>query len=94
MNPMDLKRGIDLATAQVVEAIRKAARDVTDSDEVAQVGTISANGDETIGRIIADAMEKVGMKASLPSKRPRASIPRSMWSRACSSTVATCRRTS
>ncbi|MEC9084406.1 MAG: TCP-1/cpn60 chaperonin family protein, partial [Pseudomonadota bacterium] len=45
MNPMDLKRGIDLATAKVVEAIKAAARDVTDSDEVAQVGTISANGE-------------------------------------------------
>jgi chaperonin GroEL len=60
MNPMDLKRGIDLATQNVVEAIKKAARDVTDSDEVAQVGTISANGEENIGRFIADAMQKVG----------------------------------
>ena len=60
MNPMDLKRGIDLATAQSVEAIKAAARDVTDSDEVAQVGTISANGEAEIGRQIADAMQKVG----------------------------------
>jgi len=60
MNPMDLKRGIDLATARVVEAIKSAARDVTDSDEVAQVGTISANGESEIGRQIADAMQKVG----------------------------------
>ncbi|OAN80575.1 chaperonin GroL [Sulfitobacter sp. EhC04] len=60
MNPMDLKRGIDMATLKVVEAIRKAARDVTDSDEVAQVGTISANGEAEIGRQIADAMQKVG----------------------------------
>jgi len=60
MNPMDLKRGIDLATTKVVEAIRAAARDVTDSDEVAQVGTISANGEAEIGRQIADAMQKVG----------------------------------
>ncbi|MGR3802154.1 chaperonin GroEL [Marinibacterium profundimaris] len=60
MNPMDLKRGIDLATAKVVEAIKNAARDVTDSDEVAQVGTISANGETEIGRQIADAMQKVG----------------------------------
>ena len=60
MNPMDLKRGIDLATAKVVEAIKAAARDVTDSDEVAQVGTISANGETEIGRQIADAMQKVG----------------------------------
>jgi chaperonin GroEL len=60
MNPMDLKRGIDLATSTVVEAIKAAARDVSDSDEVAQVGTISANGEAEIGRQIADAMQKVG----------------------------------
>ena len=60
MNPMDLKRGIDMATAKVVEAIKAAARPVTDSDEVAQVGTISANGEAEIGRQIADAMQKVG----------------------------------
>ncbi|SFD52584.1 chaperonin GroEL [Sulfitobacter brevis] len=60
MNPMDLKRGIDLATATVVAAIKAAARDVSDSDEVAQVGTISANGEKEIGRQIADAMQKVG----------------------------------
>ncbi|WP_304617085.1 chaperonin GroEL [Paracoccus sp. (in: a-proteobacteria)] len=60
MNPMDLKRGIDLATSKVVEAIKAAARPVNDSDEVAQVGTISANGEAQIGRFIADAMQKVG----------------------------------
>ena len=60
MNPMDLKRGIDLATTKVVDAIKSAARDVSDSHEVAQVGTISANGEEEIGRQIADAMQKVG----------------------------------
>ncbi|MHA6325361.1 chaperonin GroEL [Roseivivax sp. CAU 1753] len=60
MNPMDLKRGIDLATSKVVEHIRSAARTVENSDEVAQVGTISANGEETIGRQIADAMQRVG----------------------------------
>jgi chaperonin GroEL len=60
MNPMDLKRGIDLATAKVVEAIKAAARPVSDSAEVAQVGTISANGEAEIGRQIADAMQKVG----------------------------------
>jgi chaperonin GroEL len=60
MNPMDLKRGIDTATATVVAAIRAMARDVADSDEVAQVGTISANGEAEIGRQIADAMQKVG----------------------------------
>jgi chaperonin GroEL len=60
MNPMDLKRGIDLATAKVVAAIKAAARPVIDSAEVAQVGTISANGESEIGRQIADAMQKVG----------------------------------
>ncbi|MDG1078108.1 MAG: chaperonin GroEL, partial [Planktotalea sp.] len=60
MNPMDLKRGIDLATAKVVDAIKTASRPVSDSDEVAQVGTISANGEAEIGRQIADAMQKVG----------------------------------
>jgi chaperonin GroEL len=60
MNPMDLKRGIDLAVTKVIESIKASARDVTDSDEVAQVGTISANGEAEIGRQIADAMQKVG----------------------------------
>ncbi|MFN7596875.1 MAG: chaperonin GroEL, partial [Cereibacter sp.] len=60
MNPMDLKRGIDLATHKVVAAIKAAARPVSDSAEVAQVGTISANGEAEIGRQIADAMQKVG----------------------------------
>jgi len=60
MNPMDLKRGIDMATSKVVAAIKAAARPVKDSDEVAQVGTISANGEAQIGRFIADAMQRVG----------------------------------
>jgi chaperonin GroEL len=60
MNPMDLKRGIDLATTNVVAAIKKMARPVKDSAEVAQVGTISANGETEIGRQIAEAMQKVG----------------------------------
>jgi chaperonin GroEL len=60
MNPMDLKRGIDMATTKVVAAIKAASRPVKDSDEVAQVGTISANGEAVIGRFIADAMQRVG----------------------------------
>ena len=60
MNPMDLKRGIDMATIKVVAAIKAASRPVSDSAEVAQVGTISANGESEIGRQIADAMQKVG----------------------------------
>ena len=60
MNPMDLKRGIDLAVHKVIEHIKASSRAVADSDEVAQVGTISANGEAQIGRMIADAMQKVG----------------------------------
>ena len=60
MNPMDLKRGIDTAVATVVAAIREMSREVKDSAEVAQVGTISANGESAIGNQIADAMQKVG----------------------------------
>ena len=60
MNPMDLKRGIDKATSAVVASIKKASRPVSDSAEVAQVGTISANGEAEIGQQIADAMQRVG----------------------------------
>jgi chaperonin GroEL len=60
MNPMDLKRGIDAATTAVVNSIKAASRPVTDSAEVAQVGTISANGEADIGQQIADAMQRVG----------------------------------
>lgn len=60
MNPMDLKRGIDKAVIRAVEEIKSISRPVNDSDEVAQVGTISANGEKEIGRQIADAMQKVG----------------------------------
>ncbi|MFL5121069.1 MAG: TCP-1/cpn60 chaperonin family protein, partial [Microvirga sp.] len=60
MNPMDLKRGIDLAVAEVVKDIEKRSKKVKSSDEIAQVGTISANGDKSIGDMIAKAMQKVG----------------------------------
>ena len=60
MNPMDVKRGIDAAVEKAVEAIKKASREVKDTAEVAQVGTISANGESEIGKQIADAMQKVG----------------------------------
>ncbi len=60
MNPMDLKRGIDLATAKVVETIKAQSKAVSGNAEIAQVGIISANGDEEVGRKIAEAMEKVG----------------------------------
>jgi chaperonin GroEL len=60
MNPMDLKRGVDLAVAAVVADLQKNSKNVTSNEEIAQVGTISANGDAEIGRFIADAMKKVG----------------------------------
>jgi chaperonin GroEL len=60
MNPMDLKRGIDIAVEAVVEDLKKRTKKVTTNDEVAQVGTISANGEREIGAMIAKAMEKVG----------------------------------
>ncbi|MBV9626820.1 MAG: chaperonin GroEL [Xanthobacteraceae bacterium] len=60
MNPMDLKRGIDLAVEAVVEDLKKNSKKVTSNDEIAQVGTISANGDSEIGRFLAEAMKKVG----------------------------------
>src|SRR5688572_28743429 len=60
MNPMDLKRGIDIAVTAVVKDIEKRAKKVGSSAEVAQVGTISSNGDATIGKMIAQAMQKVG----------------------------------
>ena len=60
MNPMDLKRGIDMAVDSVVGALEKKSKKISTSDEVAQVGTISANGEEEIGKMIAEAMERVG----------------------------------
>jgi chaperonin GroEL len=60
MNPMDLKRGIDLAVETVVADLKKNSKKITSNDEVAQVGTISANGDAEIGKFLADAMKKVG----------------------------------
>ncbi|MBX7515281.1 chaperonin GroEL [Qipengyuania sp. GH38] len=60
MNPMDLKRGIDLAVGTVVKDLESHAKKVSANSEIAQVATISANGDETVGRILAEAMDKVG----------------------------------
>jgi len=60
MNPMDLKRGVDLAIEAVVKDLQKNSKKVTSNEEIAQVGTISANGDAEIGRFLADAMKKVG----------------------------------
>jgi chaperonin GroEL len=60
MNPMDLKRGIDMAVEAVVATLESKSKKISTSDEVAQVGTISANGEEEIGKMIAEAMERVG----------------------------------
>ena len=60
MNPMDLKRGIDKAVAAAIANLKEQSKPCTTSKEIAQVGSISANSDETIGKIIADAMDKVG----------------------------------
>src|SRR6187455_3099821 len=60
MNPMDLKRGVDLAVEAVVADLQKNSKNVTSNEEIAQVGTISANGDSEIGRFLAEAMKKVG----------------------------------
>src|SRR5680860_964283 len=59
-NPMDLKRGVDLAVSKVIEALKEKSKKVTSNEEIAQVGTISANGDQEIGRFISEAMQKVG----------------------------------
>jgi chaperonin GroEL len=59
-NPMDLKRGVDLAVAAIVDELKSKSKKVTNNAEIAQVGTVSANGDSEIGKIIAEAMEKVG----------------------------------
>ncbi|HIJ82851.1 MAG: heat shock protein 60 family chaperone GroEL [Magnetococcales bacterium] len=60
MNPMDLKRGIDSAVEEVISALRKSSKEVTSSEEISQVGAISANSDPEVGRMIAEAMDKVG----------------------------------
>src|SRR4029453_17977396 len=60
MNPMDVKRGVEKAVAQVVEEIQKKSKKVKDTAEIAQVGTVAANGDKSIGSMIAKAMQKVG----------------------------------
>jgi chaperonin GroEL len=72
MNPMDLKRGIDIAVAAVVKDIEKRAKKVGSSAEVAQVGTISSNGDNTIGKMIAQAMQKVGNEGVITVEEAKA----------------------
>jgi chaperonin GroEL len=71
MNPMDLKRGIDLAVHAVVEDLKKHSKTLTSNQEIAQVGTISANGDGEIGRFIADAMKKVGNEGVITAEEAK-----------------------
>ena len=71
MNPMDLKRGIDLAVAEVVKDIEGRATKVKSSEEIAQVGTISANGDKSIGDMIAQAMQKVGNEGVITAEEAK-----------------------
>jgi chaperonin GroEL len=72
MNPMDLKRGIDIAVTAVVKDLEKRAKPVGSSAEVAQVGTISSNGDSTIGSMIAKAMQKVGNEGVITAEEAKA----------------------
>src|SRR6202158_2474289 len=72
MNPMDLKRGIDIAVAAVVKDIEKRAKKVGSSAEVAQVGTISSNGDASVGKMIAEAMQKVGNEGVITVEEAKA----------------------
>jgi chaperonin GroEL len=72
MNPMDLKRGIDIAVAAVLKDVEKRAKKVGSSAEVAQVGTVSANGDAAVGRMIADAMQKVGNEGVITVEEAKA----------------------
>src|SRR5436309_9878704 len=71
MNPMDLKRGIDLAAEAVVEDLKRNSKKITSSDEIAQVGTISANGDAEIGRLLAEAMKKVGNEGVITAEEAK-----------------------
>src|SRR6201992_216228 len=72
-NPMEIKRGIDKAVEAIVEALKKSSKQTKDPKEIAQVGTISANGDETIGKLLAEAMEKVGKEGVITVEEAKSS---------------------
>ncbi len=74
MNPMDLKRGIDKAVDAIVEELKRNARKVTSNEEIAQVGTISANGDSEIGRFLAEAMQKVGNEGVITVEEAKTAV--------------------
>ena len=72
MNPMDLKRGVDLAVTKIIADIGKRAKKVSNNEEIAQVGTISANGDASVGKMIAEAMQKVGKEGVITVEEAKA----------------------
>src|SRR5918993_1454931 len=74
MNPMDLKRGIDLAVEAVVEDLKARSKKVSTNDEIAQVGTISSNGDKDVGEMIANAMQKVGNEGVITVEEAKTAI--------------------
>ena len=94
MNPMDLKRGIDIAVAAVVKDIQKRSKKVGSSAEVAQVGTISSNGDTKVGKMIAEAMQKVGNEGVITVEEAKALETEVEIVEACNSTAAISRPTS
>lgn len=92
MNPMDLKRGIDMAVEAVVADVKSRSKDIKTSEEIAQVGTISANGDRSIGEYLRARWKKSAMKALLRLKTPKGWKPNWKLSKACSLTAVICRR--
>lgn len=94
MNPMDLKRGIDKAVSAAVEELKALSVPCSDSKAIAQVGTISANADDTVGQLIAEAMEKSVKKALSPLRKAPACRTSWTWLKVCSSIAAICPRTS
>jgi len=88
------RRGIEKAVQAVVEHLQTLKKPVTSKEEIAQVGAISANNDKFIGNLLAEAMEKVGKDGVITVEEARRPRPLTRWSRGCSSTRVTCRRTS
>ena len=74
MNPMDLKRGIDIAVTAVVKDIERRAKKVQSSEEIGQIGTIASNGDQAIGKMIADAMKKVGNEGVITVEEAKTAV--------------------
>jgi chaperonin GroEL len=91
---IDIKRGLDRGLRAAVAAIQRISRPVTGRKEKTQIATISAHNDETMGKLVADAVEKVGAEGVVSLEDARAPRPRSRSSRACHLTAASCRRTS